>query len=90
MRISLLIAHDKLNYHVIGAYKKKEKALDKAHKLNQQSEPLNEKDIEDMIFDVTSFYDNVFKKQITKEEALQLIDEFVNVRYHVKDVELHE
>jgi hypothetical protein len=88
MRIYLLIAHDKLNYHVMGAYKKKEEAFDKAHKLNQLSEPINEKNIEDMIFDVTSFYDNIFKKKITREEALQLIDEFTNVRYHVKTVEL--
>jgi len=88
MKIYILIKHDKLDYHIIGAYKNKDKAHIEAYKLNQESGPIHEDEIQSMILDVTSFYDNIFKKKITKEEALQLIDEFTKVRYHVKCIEL--
>lgn len=88
MKIYILIKHDKLDYHIIGTYKNKDKAHIEAYKLNKESGPIDEKEIESMILDVTSFYDNIFKKKISKEEAIQLIDEFTKVRYHVKCIEL--
>ena len=90
MKIYILIKHDKLDYYIIGAYKNKEKAHIEAYKLNQISGPIDKDEIQSMIFDVISFYDNIFKKKISEEEAIQLIDEFAKVRYHVKCIELEE